>query len=77
MDEATSALDSATAQQVQANIDQLMQGKTLLVVAHRLATIQNADEILVMEAGKVVEQGTHKTLIKQGGLYKSLSVLHA
>lgn len=77
MDEATSALDSATAQQVQANIDQLMQGKTLLVVAHRLATIQNADKILVMESGEVVEQGTHETLLQQGGLYKSLHLLHS
>lgn len=77
MDEATSALDSATAQQVQANIDQLMQGKTLLVVAHRLATIQNADDILVMEGGEVVERGTHETLLQQEGLYKSLHILHS
>ncbi|MEM9416758.1 MAG: ABC transporter ATP-binding protein [Bacteroidota bacterium] len=76
MDEATSALDSATAQQVQANIDQLMQSKTSLVVAHRLATIQNADEILVMEACVVVEQGTHEALLRQGGLYHKLSLLH-
>ena len=53
-----------------------MQGKTLLVVAHRLATIQDAGEILVMEAGEVVERGTHEALIQRGGLYQTLSLLH-
>lgn len=77
MDEAISALDNATAQQVQRNIDQLIKGKTLVVVAQSLATIQNADEILVMEAGKVVERGTHETLIQQGALYRSLHLLHS
>ena len=76
MDEATAALDSALAKMVQEAIDQLMKDKTLLVVAHRLATIQDADEIFVMDAGEVVEQGTHETLMQRGGLYKSLSVLH-
>ncbi len=72
MDEATSALDSATSRKVQDNIDVLMKGKTLLVVAHRLATVQNADEILVMKSGEVVEQGTHETLLQHDGVYKSL-----
>ncbi len=76
MDEATDALDSALAKMVQEAIDQLMQDKTLLVVAHRLNTIQDADEIFVIEAGEVVEHGTHAILMQQEGLYKKLSLLH-
>ena len=76
MDEATSALDSALAKLVQEAIDELMQDKTLLVVAHRLNTIRDADEIFVIDAGEVVEHGTHEVLMLQAGLYKRLSMLH-
>lgn len=72
LDEATSALDSHAAKLVQEAIDKLMQDKTLLVIAHRLSTIRNADEIFVIDAGEVVEHGTHEVLMKQGGLYKQL-----
>ncbi len=76
LDEATSALDSASAKLVQEAIDRLMQGKTLFVIAHRLSTIRNADEIFVIDAGEVVEHGTHEVLMQQGGLYKRLSMLY-
>ncbi|MHA7877315.1 MAG: ABC transporter ATP-binding protein [Bacteroidota bacterium] len=72
LDEATSALDSTSAKLVQEAIDKLMQGKTLLVIAHRLNTIRNADEIFVIDAGEVAEHGTHKVLMQQEGLYKQL-----
>ncbi|XWN34931.1 MAG: ABC transporter ATP-binding protein [Roseivirga sp.] len=75
LDEATAALDSTLASQIQAAIDQLMQDHLLVVIAHRLSTVQNADEILVMEAGTIVERGTHTTLMQQEGLYKRLSML--
>jgi subfamily B ATP-binding cassette protein MsbA len=75
LDEATSSLDSASAKQVQEAIDKLMEHKTLLVVAHQLNTIQDADEIFVMDGGKVVERGTHATLMQQGGLYQRLTEL--
>jgi len=61
---------------VQEAIDRLMQGKTLFVIAHRLSTIRNADEIFVIDAGEVVEHGTHEVLMQQGGLYKRLSMLY-
>ena len=76
LDEATSALDSASAKLVQEAVDKLMQGKTLLVVAHRLSTIRNADEIFVIDAGEVVEHGTHEVLMQQAGLYQRLSMLY-
>ena len=72
LDEAMSALDSTSAKLVQASIDRLMQDKTLLVIAHRLSTIRDADEIFVIDAGEVVECGTHEVLMKKGGLYKQL-----
>jgi ABC-type multidrug transport system fused ATPase/permease subunit len=78
LDEATSSLDSASAKLVQEAVDRLMQmqEKTLLVIAHRLSTIRNADEIFVIDAGEVVEHGTHEALMQQGGLYERLSVLY-
>jgi subfamily B ATP-binding cassette protein MsbA len=76
LDEATSALDSASAKLVQEAVDKLMQTKTLLVVAHRLSTIRNADEIFVIDAGEVVAHGTHEVLMQQAGLYKRLSMLY-
>jgi subfamily B ATP-binding cassette protein MsbA len=71
-DEATSALDTEAEKQVQEAIDRLMSGRTTLVVAHRLSTIQNADRILVIEHGRVVECGAHNELMKRDGLYRRL-----
>ncbi len=75
LDEATSALDSESERAVQDALDRLMQGRTTLVVAHRLATILSADRILVMEDGRVVEEGTHAVLVAKGGLYARLAAL--
>nr|WP_089279869.1 ABC transporter ATP-binding protein [Antarctobacter heliothermus] len=72
LDEATSALDAQSEAVVQTALEQLSQGRTTLVIAHRLSTVRNADKIVVMEAGRVVEQGTHDALIAQGGAYADL-----
>lgn len=72
LDEATSNVDTRTEQQIQAAMRQLMKDKTCFVIAHRLSTIESADHILVLDGGKVVEQGTHQSLIAQGGFYHKL-----
>jgi len=72
LDEATSALDSESEQLVQQAIDSLMKGRTTIVIAHRLSTIRNADRIVVLDQGKVVQQGGHEALLQEGGLYKEL-----
>lgn len=75
LDEATSALDAENERLVQQALHDAMTGRTTLVIAHRLATVQRADRIVVMDAGRVVEQGTHSDLITQGGLYAKLAKL--
>ncbi len=75
LDEATSALDAESEQLVQQALDGLMTDRTTLVIAHRLATVRKADRIIVLDGGKIVEQGTHKVLVKNEGLYARLAKL--
>ena len=72
LDEATSALDNATEIMIQEALDKLSSNKTTLVVAHRLSTIKNADQIVVLTDKGIEEQGTHEELLRNNGLYKSL-----
>jgi ATP-binding cassette subfamily B protein/subfamily B ATP-binding cassette protein MsbA len=75
LDEATSALDAQSETLVAAALSQLAQGRTTLVIAHRLSTVREADKIVVLDKGRVVEEGTHEALIAKGGLYAALHAL--
>ena len=79
LDEATSSVDTRTEELIQKAMDTLMKGRTSFIIAHRLSTIKNADLILVLKDGDIIEQGTHEELLKKNGLYKSLyslSLIH-
>ena len=72
LDEATSSIDTRTEIQIQNAFDKLMKGRTIFIVAHRLSTIRNADVILVLKDGKIIEQGNHEELLKKNGFYSEL-----
>jgi ABC-type multidrug transport system fused ATPase/permease subunit len=72
LDEATSALDTKSEAIVQRALEKLQTGRTTLVIAHRLSTIRNADSIVVMDHGRVIDQGDHETLLARGGIYADL-----
>ena len=72
LDEATSALDSESERLVQSALENMMKNRTSVVIAHRLSTIQNADQIVVMQKGRIIEQGTHSELLQKQGMYKKL-----
>ncbi len=75
LDEATSALDAESERLVQDALDKLMEHRTTLIIAHRLATVVNADRIIVLDKGRIAASGTHQSLITEGGLYARLAAL--
>jgi ATP-binding cassette subfamily B protein len=72
LDEATSSVDTLTERKIQEAMDNLAKGRTTIIIAHRLSTLQNADRIVVLDKGKIVEIGSHDELMKTGGLYSQL-----
>ena len=72
MDEATSSIDTRTEKLIAAGMDKLMEGRTVFVIAHRLSTIRNADAIMVLEQGEIIERGSHESLLEQKGRYYQL-----
>ena len=72
LDEATSSIDLRTEHRIQRAFQKLMQGKTSFIIAHRLSTIRNSDVILVMNKGRIIEQGSHEQLMEKGGFYAEL-----
>ena len=72
VDEATSQLDSGVEEAIQENLMKLMEGKTVIVIAHRLSTISRLDRLIVLDKGRIVDEGTHKQLSKRRGLYADL-----
>jgi ATP-binding cassette, subfamily B, bacterial HlyB/CyaB len=74
-DEATSALDLETEQIIRANMQQMISGRTVIIIAHRLSAVRHADQIIAMDKGQVVERGTHEELLELGGYYAHLHSL--
>ena len=72
LDEATSSIDTRTEKLIEQGMDSLMEGRTVVVIAHRLSTVRNAQAILVLEQGQIIERGNHKTLLAQKGKYYQL-----